>query len=96
VRRSNLRAIVALAALCMPLLVRPVQIAAAQGVASGSIRGTVRSPDGIGLDGASVRIVNTATGFTVHGVNSGPQEVRATSGDLQVAFRAFAVAPRRT
>ncbi|MDQ2674821.1 MAG: TonB-dependent receptor, partial [Chloroflexota bacterium] len=48
----------------MPLLVRPVQIAAAQGVASGSIRGTVRSPDGVGLDGASVRVVNTATGFT--------------------------------
>lgn len=65
VQRSDLRAILALAALCLLPLVRPVQTAAAQGVASGSVRGTVRAPDGNGLDGASVRVVNTATGFTV-------------------------------
>jgi hypothetical protein len=51
--------------LCLPLLGLPAQPAAAQGVASGGVRGTVRTPDGVGLDGAGVRVVNVATGFTV-------------------------------
>ena len=37
----------------------------AQGLASGGVRGTVRSADGRDLDGAAVRVVNTATGFAV-------------------------------
>jgi hypothetical protein len=61
----DLRAIVAIAALCLLPLLRSVETAGAQGVASSSIRGTVRTPDGRGLDGASVRVVNTATGVTV-------------------------------
>lgn len=39
--------------------------AAAQGLATGEVRGSVRSPDGQGLEGATVRVVNTATGFAV-------------------------------
>jgi hypothetical protein len=38
---------------------------AAQGLATGGVRGSVRSPDGRGLEGAAVRVVNTATGFAV-------------------------------
>src|SRR5215208_6536468 len=41
------------------------QSAAAQGIVSGSVRGTVRSQEGVGLEGASVRVVNTGTGFAV-------------------------------
>lgn len=39
--------------------------APAQGIASGSVRGSVRSPGGISLEGAGVRVLNTATGFAV-------------------------------
>ena len=38
---------------------------AAQGVVSSSVRGTIQAPDGRKLDGASVRVVNTATGVAV-------------------------------
>lgn len=55
---------VALAALCLSALGQ-AQSAVAQGIASGSIGGRVRDPDGASLEGAQVRIVNTATGFTV-------------------------------
>ena len=55
----------ALAALCLlSLLVLP-QAAAAQGLASGGIRGSVRNAQGDGLEGAAIRVVNTATGFVV-------------------------------
>ena len=37
----------------------------AQGVSTASIRGTVRAEDGSGVDGASARVLNTATGFAV-------------------------------
>jgi hypothetical protein len=40
-----------------------VPVAAGQGIASGSVRGRVRSPDGASLEGAVVRVVNIATGF---------------------------------
>ncbi|HEU4799756.1 MAG TPA: carboxypeptidase regulatory-like domain-containing protein [Gemmatimonadales bacterium] len=39
--------------------------ATAQGLTTGGVRGSVRSPDGRGLDGAAVRVVNTASGFSV-------------------------------
>lgn len=61
----ELRAIIAIAALCLLSLTRLAPSAAAQGIASGSVRGSVRSPHGVGLDGASVHVVNTATGFAV-------------------------------
>jgi hypothetical protein len=57
----ELRAIIAIAALCLLSLMRLAQSAAAQGIASSSVRGNVRNPDGVGLDGASVRLVNRAT-----------------------------------
>jgi hypothetical protein len=37
--------------------------ASAQGISTGTIRGTVRTADGGGAEGAQVRVVNTATGF---------------------------------
>src|SRR5918992_797835 len=37
----------------------------AQGVTTTAIRGTLRTPDGGSIDGAQVRVVNTATGFAV-------------------------------
>ncbi len=42
--------------------------AAAQGIASGTIRGRVTGPDGANLDGAAVRVINTATGFMTNAV----------------------------
>lgn len=39
--------------------------AAAQGLTTGAVRGTVQSVDGQNLDGAAVRVVNTATGVAV-------------------------------
>jgi hypothetical protein len=53
-----------LAAFCLLALAAPSPRATAQGVASGSIRGTVRSPDGLGLEEASIRVINVATGFS--------------------------------
>ena len=38
----------------------------AQGLTAGAVRGSVRSADGQDLDGAAVRVVNTATGFAAH------------------------------
>lgn len=59
-RRSIARAI---AAGFLLAVILPAPPAAAQGLATGGMRGTVRSADGRALDGASVRVVNTATGF---------------------------------
>jgi hypothetical protein len=39
----------------------------AQGVTTGAIAGTVRTPDGSGGDGARVRVVNVATGVVLEG-----------------------------
>jgi Carboxypeptidase regulatory-like domain len=61
----GLRPIIAIAAFGLLALMRLPQSAAAQGIASGSVRGTVRSSEGVGLEGASVRVVNTSTGFAV-------------------------------
>lgn len=38
----------------------------AQGLTTGAVRGSVQSVDGQALDGAAVRVVNTATGFIAH------------------------------
>src|SRR5688572_26835959 len=40
----------------------------AQGVTTTAIRGSVRTVDGVSVDGAQVRVVNTATGFAVETV----------------------------
>jgi hypothetical protein len=52
------------AAFCLLALAARTPSAAAQGVASGSIQGTVRNRDGLGLDDAIVRVYNVATGFS--------------------------------
>ena len=57
------RLLKAIAAVCL-LSCGPAP-ALAQGIASGGVHGTVRGPDGAGLDGAGILVVNTATGFTV-------------------------------
>jgi hypothetical protein len=38
----------------------------AQGLTTGAVRGSARSAEGQDLDGAAVRVVNTATGFAAH------------------------------
>jgi hypothetical protein len=57
--------VAAIAAICLLSFIPLAQHAAAQGLASGAVRGSVRSADGTGLEGAGVRVVNTATGFAV-------------------------------
>ena len=53
------------AAVLLLLCTHRAAAANAQGITSGGVRGTVRTVDGRDLDGASVRVVNTATGFAV-------------------------------
>lgn len=53
------------AAALLLLCVRVPSSASAQGLATSGVRGTVRSADDHDLDGAAVRVVNTATGFAV-------------------------------
>src|SRR5512141_179636 len=53
------------AAALLLLCLRLPLSASAQGLATSGVRGTVRSADGRDLDGAAVRVVNTATGFVV-------------------------------
>jgi hypothetical protein len=57
--------VIAIAALYLIPPIGLERTAAAQGVASVSVRGTVRGPDGVSLEGARVRVVNTTTGFAV-------------------------------
>jgi hypothetical protein len=67
IRRApgDLRPVITIAALTLLAFTRSPPAAEAQGITSGSVRGTVRSPEGVGLEGAGVRVVNTATGFAV-------------------------------
>jgi hypothetical protein len=51
------------AAFCTAAAIAAVSGASAQGVTSGSIRGSVKSADESPLDGAVVSVTNTATGF---------------------------------
>ena len=53
------------AAVLMLLFIRVTWSANAQGLTTGGVRGSVRASDGRDLDGAAVRVVNTATGFVV-------------------------------
>jgi hypothetical protein len=55
----------ALAAVCLLSCMPLAPLTAAQGVTSAAVRGSVRSPDGSGLDGTDIAVVNTATGYTV-------------------------------
>jgi hypothetical protein len=41
---------------------------AAQGIATGAVRGTLRTPDGAPVDSAMVSVVNQATGYAGHTV----------------------------
>ncbi len=61
---GRLRELFGIGALGLAALAGQARGAIAQGIASGSIRGQVHSPDGASLEGAQVRVVNTATGFT--------------------------------
>src|SRR5688500_6254185 len=66
--RRSLRGVVVIAALCVSALMAAVPTAAAQGIATAAIRGTVQSTTGGDLDGARVRVRNTATGTTTEAV----------------------------
>ena len=61
--RSRASVIVAGPLLALTLL---ASSAAAQGIATAGVRGSVRSVDGTSLNGAAVQVVNTATGVAVH------------------------------
>lgn len=56
---------IAIASLCLIPPIGLERSAAAQGVASVSVRGTVRGSDGVSLEGTRVRVVNASTGFAV-------------------------------
>src|SRR5688500_17983578 len=58
------RTVVVIAALCVSAIHAAIPAAGAQGIATAAIRGTVQSTSGGNLDGARVRVLNTATGVT--------------------------------
>src|SRR5688572_32896963 len=62
--RRTLRAAVVIAVLCVSAVQGAIPTAAAQGIATAAIRGSVQSTTGGDLDGARVRVLNTATGVT--------------------------------
>jgi hypothetical protein len=55
----------ALASALLLSLAPMASLASAQGLTTGMVRGSVRSVEGQDLDGAGVRVINTATGFVV-------------------------------
>jgi hypothetical protein len=69
--RHMLRAITMVTTLCAGFSLVPACEAVAQGIATAAIRGTVRSDNGADLDGASVRIINSATGVATHAMVRG-------------------------
>jgi hypothetical protein len=58
--------LLALASACLLSFAPLPSLALAQGVTTGTVRGSVRGAEGGNLDGAAVRVVNTATGFVVN------------------------------
>lgn len=67
--RCDLRSFGLLAALCALTWFAPVgRTVLAQGVTTTAIRGNVHAAEGGTVDGASVRVVNTATGFAIETV----------------------------
>jgi hypothetical protein len=54
-----------IAALCVSASLALTTVAAAQGISTVAIRGSVRSVEGASVEGAGVRVLNTATGFAV-------------------------------
>jgi hypothetical protein len=63
--RHRERSIIVIAALCVSASLASTSVASAQGISTVAIRGTVRSEDGASVEGAAVRVLNTATGFAV-------------------------------
>lgn len=59
------------AAVVLLLCMSGMSSASAQGLATGGIRGIVRGADGQDLDGAGVRVINTATGYAVQAQAAG-------------------------
>jgi carboxypeptidase family protein len=95
---SRMRAVI-LGAVCLLSLAQAAGRAAAQGIASATVSGSVRGPGGAGLDGAGVSVLNTATGvavrtqvrrerFTVRGLEPG--------GPYVVEVRHIGFLPRRS
>ena len=63
-RRRHSRLAMLRGALGVSLIVGLTRPAAAQAISTATIRGAVRSGTGVNVDGASVRVRNTGTGFT--------------------------------
>ena len=64
--RAALSGRIRFAAVLLLLCIPGTGSANAQGLTTGGVRGSVRAPDSRDLDGAAIRVVNTATGFVVH------------------------------
>jgi hypothetical protein len=91
--------IASISALCLLSLAQPAERIVAQGIASATVSGSVRDPDGADLDGAGITVRNTSTGvavrtqvqrgwFTVRGLEPG--------GPYVVEIRHIGFLPQRS
>lgn len=95
----NLGWMIAIAALSGSVPLGRAREAAAQGIATAAIRGTVRSDGGVDLDGARVRVLNSATGLTAHAiVRAGRFVIQGleVGGPYVVEVRHVGFAPQRS
>lgn len=72
--------IASISALCLLSLAQPAERVVAQGIASATVSGSVRDPDGAGLDGAGITVRNNSTGVAVR---TQVQRGRFTVGGLE-------------
>lgn len=91
-------AMIAIVALIVGAWLPFASIALAQGIATAAIRGSVRSDGGTALDGARVRVVNSATGLVSHAlVRDGRFFVQGieVGGPYVIEVRQIGFAPQR-
>ncbi len=93
--RTRSRHVVILTASCLAL--GRSAPAAAQGITTAAIRGTVRAQSGDGVDGALVRVVNDATGYAIETKVRGDAFVVSgleTGGPYRVLVRSLGYSPQ--